>query len=33
MIDDLTRLANRIRQQTITRELSDIVGTSEALAG
>lgn len=33
MIEDLTRLANRLRQQTITRELSDIVGTSEALAG
>ncbi|HTW90132.1 MAG TPA: ATP synthase F1 subunit gamma [bacterium] len=33
MIDELTLLANKLRQQTITRELSDIVGTAEALSG
>jgi F-type H+-transporting ATPase subunit gamma len=33
MIGELTLLANKLRQQSITRELSDIVGTVEALAG
>lgn len=33
MITDLTLLANKLRQQTITRELLDIVGTAEALSG
>jgi F-type H+-transporting ATPase subunit gamma len=33
MINELTLLANKLRQQSITRELSDIVGTVEALAG
>ena len=33
MIGDLTLLANQLRQQIITRELSDIVGTAEALVG
>lgn len=33
MIASLTRSANRLRQSAITRELSDIVGTAEALAG
>jgi F-type H+-transporting ATPase subunit gamma len=33
MIAGLTRAANRLRQSAITRELSDIVGTAEALAG
>jgi F-type H+-transporting ATPase subunit gamma len=31
MISDLTLEANRLRQSTITRELADIVGTTEAL--
>jgi F-type H+-transporting ATPase subunit gamma len=33
MIGDLTLLSNKLRQQSITRELSDIVGTVEALTG
>jgi len=33
MIDDLVLEANKLRQAGITRELLDIVGTSEALAG
>jgi F-type H+-transporting ATPase subunit gamma len=32
MIDELTLTANKLRQALITRELSDIVGTTEALA-
>jgi F-type H+-transporting ATPase subunit gamma len=32
MISELTLEANRLRQSTITRELADIVGTTEALA-
>ncbi len=32
MISDLTLEANRLRQSMITRELADIVGTTEALA-
>jgi len=32
MISELTLVANRLRQSTITRELADIVGTTEALA-
>jgi F0F1-type ATP synthase gamma subunit len=32
MIGELTLTANKLRQQGITRELSDIVGTAEALA-
>jgi F-type H+-transporting ATPase subunit gamma len=32
MISELTLDANRLRQNTITRELADIVGTAEALA-
>jgi F0F1-type ATP synthase gamma subunit len=31
MISELTLVANRLRQSTITRELADIVGTAEAL--
>jgi len=33
MIDDLVLEANKLRQAGITRELLDIVGTSEALTG
>ncbi len=33
MIDDLVLEANKLRQTSITRELLDIVGTSEALVG
>jgi len=33
MIEDLVLEANKLRQTSITRELLDIVGTSEALAG
>ena len=33
MIGELTLLANKLRQQIITRELLDIVGTVEALTG
>jgi F-type H+-transporting ATPase subunit gamma len=32
MISELTLVANRLRQSTITRELADIVGTAEALS-
>jgi F0F1-type ATP synthase gamma subunit len=32
MTTDLTLAANRLRQTLITRELTDIVGTAEALA-
>ena len=31
LIDDLTLTANKIRQETITSELMDIVGGAEAL--
>ena len=32
LIDDLTMLRNKVRQATITKELSEIVGGAEALA-
>jgi F-type H+-transporting ATPase subunit gamma len=33
MLDDLTLLKNKVRQDTITRELLDIVGGAAALEG
>src|SRR5207245_3012988 len=33
LIDDLTLLRNKVRQATITKELSEIVGGAEALTG
>jgi F-type H+-transporting ATPase subunit gamma len=32
LIDDLTLLRNKVRQESITKELSEIVGGAEALA-